>query len=98
MTYWTIPRLGREYYRVEIITVPQLTNWEISIDHGVNWHTMSFDTDTNEAMVLVAGPDFVPVNGDTTDFVQVPNSVMPYLRAIDNPEVIVRSTPRIDVV
>lgn len=98
MSYWTLSRLGREYYTVAIITDPQLSAWEISFDHGVSWNAMAFDAQDNSATILVAGPDFVPGNGDTAVYTEIPASVMPYIRCTDNPEVIVRSTPRIDIV
>src|SRR5688572_16374864 len=98
MDYWTLPRLGREYYRVRITTEPQLTSWEISFDKGLTWHAMAWDNDNNLSTILVAGPGFVANQGDTTPFAVVPASVVPYIRAVDNPEVIVRSTPRVDLV
>jgi hypothetical protein len=98
MDYWTLSRLAREYYKVQIVTVPQLANWEISIDRGLTWTPMSYDTNTNTVSVLVSGPDFVPPPGDITQSLALTTSVMPYIRAVDNPEVLVRSTPRIDLV
>jgi hypothetical protein len=98
MAYWTLPRLGREYYRVEITTDPQITQWEISLDHGVTWVAMEYDNVTNFCSRLVRGPDFVAPGGDTNVSSLVAASVTPYIRAVDNPEVIVRATPRIDLV
>jgi len=98
MDFWTLPRLGREYYTVEIVTTPQLSVWEVSFDQGATWNDMDFDSDTNEATILVSGPDFVPAPGDNVSFVKLTSSVMPYIRANDNPEVIIRTTPKIDLV
>lgn len=98
MSYWTLSRLGREYYSVAIVTQPQLSAWEISFDQGLSWHEMDFDSQDNSATVLVAGPDFTPADGDLIEYVPLSNSVMPYIRCQDNPEVIVRATPRIDIV
>lgn len=98
MAYWTLPRLGREYYRVEITTEPPINNWEISFDQGLTWVAMEYDNVTNFCSRLVSGPGFVPPNGDTTESSIIATSVTPYIRAVDNPEVIVRATPRIDLV
>jgi len=98
MSFWTLSRLGREYYKVEIVTVPQLANWEISFDRGDTWTPMSYDTGTNVVSVLVSGPDFVPPGGDIIVSSSITASVMPYIRAVDNPEVIVRTLPKIDLV
>lgn len=98
MEYWTLSRIGREYYRVEISTEPALTEWEISFDQGATWHEMVLNTLTGFQSVLVNGPDFVPEVGDTTPSATITESVVPYVRAVDNPEVIVRTTPKIDLV
>jgi hypothetical protein len=98
MAYWTLPKLGREYYTVEILTTPQLSSWEITFDRGANWHSMQWDGTAKEASILVNGPGFTPPPGDVAVSVTVTKSVMPYIRAIDNPEVIVRTTPKIDLV
>jgi hypothetical protein len=98
MDYWTLSRLGREYYRVEIDTNPPISNWEVSFDHGATWTAMDHDVDTGYNSVLVCGPDFVVPEGDFATYVEISTSVMPYVRAINQPEVIIRSTPRIDLV
>lgn len=98
MEFWTLSRFAREWYQVEIVTEPEITSWEVSYDKGDTWHQMTYDTETKLNSSLVAGPDFSPINGDATPYVALTQSVVPYVRAHDDPEVIVRSTPRIDLV
>jgi hypothetical protein len=98
MEFWTLSKFGREYYQVEITTEPPITSWQISFDKGTSWHQMVYDTETKLCSVLVAGPFFTPAQGDGSQYVQILKSCSPYIRAIDDPEVIVRSTPRVDLV
>jgi len=96
--YWALSSLGREFYTVEISTTPELANWEISFDQGDSWHDMDYDNAANTATILVSGPKFLAPAGDNNQYVRLTSSVVPYIRSIDNPEVIVRATPRIDLI
>lgn len=95
---WELSRLGREYYRVEINTNPAITDWEISFDQGENWTDMEYDSQTGYMQILVAGPDFVLPSGDVAPYVSLASSVMPYIKASDQPEILIRKTPRIELV
>lgn len=98
METWTLPRLGREWYTVEIVTDPVITDWEISFDHGVNWVDLTYDTQTTFQKILVAGPDFELPVGDVAPYETISASVVPYVRATDQPEILVRVTPKIELV
>jgi hypothetical protein len=98
MDFWTLPKIGREYYRVHIETEPPINTWEISFDGGQIWTDMTHDAQTGYNSVLVAGPFFEPEVGDVAVFSVISESVVPYVRAVDNPEVIIRTTPRIDLI
>lgn len=98
METWTLPRLGREYYRVQITTDPVINEWEISFDHGVTWFLLEPDGATGYSKILVAGPAYVQPVGDVAEYVELDSSVVPYVRAQDSPEVIIRTTPKIELV
>lgn len=95
---WSLSRLGREYYRVEITTNPVITDWDISFDQGVTWEAMTYDSQSGYMVILVSGPDFTPEVGDVAPYTELATSVMPYIRATDQPEVLIRTTPRIELV
>jgi hypothetical protein len=97
-SYWPLSRYGREYYQVKITTEPPITSWDISFDHGTTWKVMAFDEESGYCSYLVSGPLFVAPGGDGATFERLTTSIVPYIRATDNPEVIVRATPRIDLV
>lgn len=98
MDTWTLPKLGREYYRVQITTDPQIDTWEISFDHGVTWFALEPDGTTGYSKILVAGPGYVNPQGDVAVYIELDSSVVPYVRAQDAPEVIIRTTPKIELV
>jgi hypothetical protein len=98
MAGWTLPRLGREWYTVEISTDPQIDVWEVSFDHGTTWVSLTLDTQTGFQKILVAGPDFEIPPGDVAPYETISESVVPYVRATDQPEVLIRTTPKIELV
>ena len=83
---------SRELYRVVITTDPAVTNWEASFDSGGTWHPAILDGDV--FTWLVAGPD---ADAGAAVFVALPGRTRPLLRAVDNPEIIVRDGPAIIV-
>lgn len=86
---------GREFYRVTITTVPQVTAWEASFDDGTTWTAGAADTrvppTANTWEWLVAGE-----LRDNTDLAPgvlagvITRSMSPKIRCVDTPEVIVR--------
>ena len=98
MENWELSKLGREYYRVTVTTVPAITDWEISFDHGTTWVDLFYDINDDKQEILVAGPDFVPPQGDVAEYETISTSVVPYIRAIDSPEVLIRNAPKIELV
>lgn len=83
-------KLAREFYAPTIITEPPVAAWSASFDDGATWVEGELVSDQHRW--LVAGPAADP--GTAT---VVPATVTPLLRAVDNPEIIVRDAPRIYV-
>lgn len=83
---------GREYYALTITTTPatQPTDWAASFDHGATWVTATA-VDGNSAW-LVAG-----ASADPTGAVVVRTKTSPLVRLLDNPEIVVRSAPTIEI-
>ncbi len=79
---------AREYFDLAIATTPTLTGWEASFDGGETW--VAGEAVTGGARWLVAGAQADP--GDAT---VIANTVHPKVRAIANPEIVVRNTPAI---
>lgn len=77
-----LARYARKYYKLQIDTEPAVTAWEASFDHGETWQPQT-TVDTYPAW-LVAGPDADP--GTAVAVLQ--ESVTPWLRAVDNPEIL----------
>jgi hypothetical protein len=88
-----LTRIGREYLTVAISTEPEVTGWEASFDGGTTW--TAGEQVGGDWRWLVAGPDVVqdPVVGQ----VVVSETTTVVLRAIDNPEVLIRKGPRVSI-
>lgn len=85
-------RRAREFYALEITTVPPVAGpWEASFDRGATWEVAT-DVDGVPSW-LVAGPDAAP--GEAVHVVTT--AVTPLVRAVENPEVVVRNAPRIQL-
>lgn len=88
-----LSRLGREYFRITVATDPAVTGWEASFDGGVTWTSGTPITGVDGGFQwLVQGPDVDPTDATA---LTLSGSVAPLLRAVDNPEVLVRDAPRI---
>lgn len=89
-----LPPNGREYYRLAIATDPPITatDWEASFDAGATWHAAEADGATG-ARWLLAGPNATG-NPVGTVVISAPRT-KPLIRAIDNPEILVRAAPAI---
>jgi hypothetical protein len=93
-----LPRAGREYYRLQIITVPQINAWDASFDNGSTWVTGTYDNVAAQMTWLVRGPLYVPPGGDVAVSSLISADCKPLVRATSNPEVIIRSAPEIVLV
>lgn len=83
-----LPPTGSEYYDQTIITVPQLTNWEASFDDGTTWIPAVTDpNDNTHYRWLLKGPNCPQADGSAT---LISAETQPLIRAIGNPEVIIR--------
>lgn len=82
---------GREYYEVGITTDPTTapTDWEASFDSGDTW-VAAIDVGGHAAWLVEGAAAPAPAAG-----VVLTVGVQPLVRLTDNPEVIVRSAPRI---
>ena len=87
-----LPASGREFYALRITTTPSVTGWEASFDGGDTY--VAGVEDDGVTRWLVAGPD-----ADEGDAVAVipAAGVRPRVRVEDDPEIIVRTAPRIYV-
>lgn len=88
-------RHAREYYDIQPVTEPPLTAWEASFDNGTTWvaGTALSGEDAGWFRWLVAGP-----SADPGAAVVLPSGPLrPLARAVDNPEIVVRSLPDINV-
>ncbi len=83
---------GREFYKLDITTEPAVTAWEASFDGGTTWQP-STDVGGLSAW-LIAGPG---AEVGTAVHVAPLGRTVPTLRAVDNPEIIIRDGPPIDV-
>lgn len=77
-----LARYARKYYKLDITTEPPVAAWEASFDKGETWLPQT-TVDTYPAW-LVAGPDADP----GTAVAVLSESTTPWLRAIDNPEIL----------
>lgn len=84
-----------EYYRLRIDSTPSVSSsaWELSVDGGETWHTGA----VVEGLPawLVCGPDY---DGPEPAITVSSTLSRPLIRLIDNPETIVRRTPKIVLV
>jgi hypothetical protein len=96
-----LSRFGREYYELQIATTSNTGSpipadgWEASFDRGVTWIAATVVTHdaADWSAWLVAGVD--AEEGSAVAVLSA--SVSPLVRAVDNPEIVVRSAPRISV-
>jgi hypothetical protein len=89
-----LPRRGKEYYRLDIGTVPSLlpTQWSASFNDGTSW-VPAINSD-GKAAWLVAGPDCA----DTTGATLIIADIQPLVQLLDNPEIVIRTPPAIKLV
>lgn len=83
---------GREFYTLEIVTDPAVSGWEAhfgELDEADDKVWVAGEADGANTRWLLAGPD---AELDAAAAV-IDASVEPKVRAIDNPEIIVRSAP-----
>lgn len=81
---------AREFYSLAIVTEPAVAAWEASFDGGTTF--VAGEVDGANTRWLLAGPDADP---GTATVLTV--TVYPLLRAVDNPEIVVRDAPRVYV-
>lgn len=81
---------GIEYYKLELVTIPAVSAWEATFDHGVTW--ISGVASGGLFQWLVAGPSAAPSGAVT-----IQHSTDPRVRATDAPETIIREAPRISI-
>lgn len=87
-----LSRYGRENLKMTITTDPPLTDWEASFDGGVTW--VAGTPEDDQTWWLLAGPD---VEQETAVAVLSRGSHPVMVRAIDDPEIIVRSATSVTV-
>lgn len=92
---------AREYYVVQIDTVPALAGWEASFDGGTTWRAGELVAGTtNRWRWLLAGPTFDPAGAPAlggATVTTVPATTSPLLRATDAPAVVVSDGPVVRV-
>lgn len=87
----TLHRLGREWYTLTIATTPAVTAWEASFDRGLTFKPGEV-AGGGSVRWLVAGADADPTGADAV----ISEYTIPLIRAIDDPEVVVRIAPAIE--
>lgn len=88
----TIPAAGREYVRAYLTAAPDDARLEVTLDGGATWHPTTRDGDV--VTFLVAGPDAAPHD----DALVLPlGRTRVHVRAVDNPEVVIRLAGALDV-
>ena len=85
-------RRAREFYSLAIATEPAVAGWEASFDGGATWATGA--AVTGGWRWLVAGPQ-APLDEPAS---VIDRSVVPLVRAVDTPEILVRAAPTIYLV
>ena len=86
-------RHAREFYTLGIVTQPPITTWEASFDAGRTWHPgEQVGQDTRWLLRGSAIPD-----DPARPAVEVPLTVRPLVRGVDDPEVVVRDAPHVIV-
>lgn len=86
---------AREFYVLEITTTPGVASWDASFDGGTTWATFTVVGTDGYFRWLVAGPSSTSNPGGT--IVLPLGRTVPRIRATDNPEVVIRRGPPIDV-
>lgn len=89
-----IPSTGREYATWTIAGADTDTQLAVSFDNGQSWHDLDRPT-TTTVRLLVAGPT-AQDNPDGT-VVLAAGVHQATLRAVDDPETVIRTAGRIDV-
>lgn len=81
-----------EYYRLRIDSSPTIpaSSWQLSIDDGATWHSSTI-VDGLPAW-LVCGPDYA---GPESAARLTESLTRPLIRAVENPETVIRRTPKI---
>lgn len=87
-----LPRAGREYITGTVTGLPEGAPVEVSTD-GTTW--LPGERDGDQVRVLVAGPD---VTGNPAGTLSLAlGRTLLQVRAIENPEIIIRSWGAVDV-
>ena len=84
---------AREWYALEITTTPTVTAWQASFDGGTTWASSTAVGTDGYSRWLVAGPNADPTGATVLAL----GRTVPLVRATENPEVVVRKAPPIDV-
>ena len=84
---------AREWYALEITTSPAVTSWDASFDGGTTWQSSTAVGTDGYFRWLVAGPQADPTGAT----VLKAGRTLPEVRATENPEIVVRDAPPIDV-
>lgn len=86
---------GREWYALEVTTTPVEVSWEATFDDGTTWEAFTPVGSDGYFRWLVAGPD---ATSNPAGTIELPlGRTIPRIRTTDNPEVIIRDAPPIDV-
>lgn len=89
-----LSRHGRELYKLEITTTPVVASWEASFDGGETWvagTAATLESGTPVVQWLVAGP--LAALGAAVAVIA--SDLIPKVRALSNPEIVVRNAPAI---
>lgn len=89
-----LPRAGREYATWTLTDPPTGVDLEVSFDAGATWAALEA-TDATTHRCLVAGPDATGGPGGTV--VLAVGRHLAQIRAVDNPETVIRYGGVIDV-
>jgi hypothetical protein len=89
-----LPPAGREYATWTVTDPPTGITLEVSFDAGATWATLTA-VDATTHRVLVAGPSATSNPVGTVVLAEGRNT--PLIRAVDNPEVVIRDGGTIDV-
>ncbi len=89
-----LTRWGKEWYALEIATEPPVDAWEASFDDGETWHGSTEVGTDGWSNWLVAGTEADPAEAVA---ILPRGRTKPKIRGVDNPEIIVREPPYINV-
>ena len=88
-----LPAAGREYLTATLTDAPADVDVQVSFDDGDTWHDTTRTDDT--ISVLIAGPD---AESNPVETVVLPRGRSRVsVRAVDNPEVVIRHAGAVDV-